>query len=692
MSKFACRLILPLLLVVPGLAASQGFTWPSASPPCNSTLQACVDGALVGGAIDIDSDAPTSIVAPGQTELVIGKALALRAAPGRVPRFPAGIGIHVNFTSAYDVDVEGLVLGGGAGLQATATNASGTARLGVRRMRFEHRGVAGFGVEATQNGTGTLELDIDDNRYLRTGGAGNFFFAVAEAGRISGRVRYNRVDVPDGGSSAYGIAAIAAANGTFDLSIHANQIRGAFVVGAICGISGHETPVKLTTPRLRAASNVVVGAPRRSGVGVCAYSGTVPIEAEVSNNTLLQLGLGMVFGPRPFSTPPAPEPVTGYFANNLVAYNTTGATRFAVAAGVSNSHNLFFGNGSNGTGFTAGTGTLFTNPLLTSQEVPYLGAGSPAIDAGTPDAVPAPAVLPRLDADGHRRSKGSTVDIGAFESGDAWFPAVAQAGSINNNWFPLVHPSTFGNSFARVFATPNFGLAGVENNRPHGVWWIGASTLMSIFNQDETPMPVGAGYNVLVPAPVTPLGTGPARDANVFVVRAAGSTSSVQLDDSSTNDRRDAVIVLTQNWNPQDPPASAGVYNNHTPTLRIFADLRWRIANASDALLPAGAAFNVHAQPPSPSAFVVDVGGRSGTVPFTHPLLDDAPCAVIQATPVFADANARWDLSYSNALGRWTIFRAAPGPWGSNTRFNLLFSPRQVFECAGPLFRDGFEP
>lgn len=692
MPNFAFRLYLSVLLIAPGPAYAQGFIWPSASAPCNGTLQACVDGAIAGGRIDVDTDAPTNVVAPGQAALVIGKALLLRAAPGRMPRFPGGLGIQVNFTGAYDVDVEGLVLGGGGALTATATNATGIARLGVRRMRFEHRGVAGFGVEATQNGAGTLELDIDDNRYLRTGGAGNFFFAVAEAGRVSGRVRYNRVEVPDGGSSAYGIAAIAAASGTFDLAIHANQVRGAFVIGAICGISGHDTPVKLATPRLRAASNVVIGAPRRSGVGVCAYSGTVPIEAEVSNNTLLQLGLGMAFGPRPFSPPPSPATVTGYFANNLVAYNTTGVTQLAVASAVQNSHNLFFGNGSNGSGFASGTGTLFTNPLLTSMEVPYPGVGSPAIDAGTPDAVPVPTALPRLDADGHRRSKGPSVDIGAFESGDAWFPAVARAGSINANWFPLAHPSTFGNSVARVFATPNFSLGNVENSRPHGVWWVSGPNVMAVFNQDQSAMPVGAGYNVLVPAPVTPLGVGPARDANVFVVRATGSTSSVQIDDSSTNDRPDAIIVLTQNWNPQDAPASAGVYNDHVPTLRIFADERWRIANADDALLPAGAAFNVHAQPPSPSAFVVDIGGRSGAVPISHPLLDGVPCAVIQATPVFADANARWDLSYSAGLGRWVIFRAAPGPWGPNTRFNLLFSPRQVFECAGPLFRDGFEP
>lgn len=683
------RLALLALLLAPSAAPAQGFVWPAPDPPCNTTLQACIDGAVDGAVVAIDSNAPTNVVAPGQTALTIAKALSLQAAPGRTPRLPGGIGIRVQYATPFEVAIEGLVLGAGAGVEARGTHAGGVARLRVRRMRFEHLGVAGFGVDATQTAAGTLEVDIEDNRLLRTGGAGSFFVGIAEAGRLGGRVRFNHVDIPDGGSSAWGIIAAASGTGTFDLAVHGNRVRGAFVLGAICGASAHDAPVTVDTPRLRAASNIVIGAPRRSGVGICAYSGAVPVEGEVTNNTVLQLAQAIRFSARPFSPPASPAAVGGFFANNLVAYNDLGVVQTSVAAAVTNTSNLYFGNASNGSGFSAGSGSVFANPLLRSIDAPYLLAGSPAIDAGMLAAVPVPTLLPRLDADGLRRARGAAPDIGALESGDAWFGAVATAANISGNWFVLEHPSTDGQPLARVFATPNFSLGNIAHDKPFGVWWISASTRFGIFNQDLANMPVGAGYNVMVPAPSTPPGAGPPRDGNEFLARAPGGSPSFLLDDSSVNGRPDAVIVLTQNFNPQNPPLAPGAYNDHVPTLQIFADDRWRIANADGATIPANAAFNVYAQPPSPSAFTL----RPSVSPvIAHPLLDGTPCARIQATPVFADANARWDLFYDTSSARWVIFRTAPGAWPAATRFNIVFSPRQVHECAGTVFGDGFEP
>jgi hypothetical protein len=50
-----------------------------------------------------------------------------------------------------------------------------------------------------------------------------------------------------------------------------------------------------------------------------------------------------------------------------------------------------------------------------------------------------------------------------------------------------------------------------------------------------------------------------------------------------------------------------------------------------------------------------------------------------------------FDVDYQVPTGRWEIFRQGPGTWPPGARFHVLVSPRQVFECAGPLFRDGFE-
>ena len=149
-------------------------------------------------------------------------------------------------------------------------------------------------------------------------------------------------------------------------------------------------------------------------------------------------------------------------------------------------------------------------------------------------------------------------------------------------------------------------------------------------------------------------------------------------------------MLVTQNWNPQDVPASSGVYNNSIVTLQYFADQRWRIANVSGNSLPNGAAFNVYAQPPSPSAFhhVVEAGNRIGTgTLISHPLIDGISCARIQVTSIFGAGE--YDVYYDTARSRWTIFGVSSMPLGS--RFNVLFSPRQIFDCSYPMFANGFE-
>lgn len=145
----------------------------------------------------------------------------------------------------------------------------------------------------------------------------------------------------------------------------------------------------------------------------------------------------------------------------------------------------------------------------------------------------------------------------------------------------------------------------------------------------------------------------------------------------SLDNRPDQIAIVTQNWNPQDPPASAGVYNNSIVTLQYYGDNLWRIANVSGFSLPLNAAFNVYAQPPSPSAFhhVAESGNiLGGTVTLlSHPLLDGKPCARIQVTSVFGDRE--FDVAFFPVYLRWGIYSVGAMPDGA--RFNVLFSPRQ---------------
>lgn len=678
---------------------AQAVTWPAASAPCNGTLQACLDAQPPGFLVLIDSDAPANVVTLPATELVLSKSVYLTAAPGRKPRFPPGVSIAAgSLPAGSEIVLEGLTLRGGGEVRVVGSHATGRVSVAVRRMRFEHLGVDGGGVSATQTGGGELRLQVRDNDYLRTGGPGNFAFILARQGIVTGNVAFNRISIPDDVSSAYGIVVGNEQTGLYDVIVASNEIHGSFAFGAICGVIGQSIPPPGPEPPvvsgLRILSNVVRPAIRGQGNGVCGFSGEVPLFLSIANNTLIDLNTAIVLVTRPFTPPPSPGLITGQIANNLVAYNAVGVNLGAGASSVSNQLNLLFGNGSNGTGgFSPGTATVFANPQLTSRERPYLAPGSPAIDAGNVNFVPAPSVWPRLDADGLRRTIGSAPDIGAYESGDAVFQVVATTANTGPNYVVLDHPSTNGQSLARVFATRNYSLGAVTHARPFGVWWTGSPDLrMSVFNQDLAAMAVGTGFNLFVPGAQMPVGSGPPRDANVFLHRAgAPASGSTLLDDPSVNLRPEQIVLVAQNWNPQDPPPSSGIYNNREVTLQIFADERWRVAAADGGLLPVGAAFNVYAQPPSPNAFMQPATPMTGSaVVLDHPWLNGFPCARPQVTSVFADSSA-YDLEYSAVQGRWRIFRNAPGAWPAGTRFHVLVSPRQVFECAGPLFRDGFE-
>jgi hypothetical protein len=63
------------------------------------------------------------------------------------------------------------------------------------------------------------------------------------------------------------------------------------------------------------------------------------------------------------------------------------------------------------------------------------------------------------------------------------------------------------------------------------------------------------------------------------------------VDNQLTNGRPDAVLSVTQNWNPG---GGRGVYNNHPVGTQYDARLKkWALYNRDDAPMPRGAAFNI---------------------------------------------------------------------------------------------------
>ena len=102
-------------------------------------------------------------------------------------------------------------------------------------------------------------------------------------------------------------------------------------------------------------------------------------------------------------------PMSGEVANNIIAFNDSEGLRID-AAGVTNRNNLVFANGSEN--FPPGPGTITADPQFVGGPSFHLLPGSPAIDAGANDAVPADVTL---DLEGAPRIQGAAVDLGVFE-------------------------------------------------------------------------------------------------------------------------------------------------------------------------------------------------------------------------------------------------------------------------------------
>jgi hypothetical protein len=146
----------------------------------------------------------------------------------------------------------------------------------------------------------------------------------------------------------------------------------------------------------------------------------------------------------------------------------------------------------------------------------------------------------------------------------------------------ITNPDIDGDSDAIVLVSPRTSR-GSSYAHNIGVWYTPVAHKWAIFNQDLSAVPAGSTFEVVVPA--TSAGfvhqTDPANTAGNYTY----------LDSRLTNAQPDAVLQVTQNWNPG---GGSGVYNNH-PTGVIYDSRlnQWAIYNRDGARLPRGAAFNV---------------------------------------------------------------------------------------------------
>lgn len=243
-------------------------------------------------------------------------------------------------------------------------------------------------------------------------------------------------------------------------------------------------------------------------------------------------------------------------------------------------------------------------------------------------------------------------------------PPVAHAsGGLEPTFF--VHTATPANSFydytefyydepSAVFTvTPNWNsggsFGGVYDNHPIGVFFSGG--YWCIFNQDGTPIPIGASFNVFG-------GSG-------YFVQTATSTNSssdyTKIDTPSLNFQPTMRMLVTPTWK--------GVYDNHP--IGVFYSLNdghWYIFNQDYTAIPSGAAFNVQFFSSTDPTDVVLQTATNANSFSDYTTIDDPwanihPKAILIVTPDYnpggvggVHENHNIGVFYSSFYGRWCIF------------------------------------
>ena len=668
----ACALVLSALSL-PVKAATR--IWPGAAP-CNTTLQACIDGASNGDSINIQ----TSLIIDENLN-IYDRSLTVRAANGYHPQLAGNHWISIT-TSTTVGDITARVSGITLlyGYIYIRYNGTGTGTYEVRDMYANK-----ITLEAAN---GIVDASVYNNRVVGTpSGINDGLVRLNNRGaELNAEAYFNHVTrLTRTNTDGAGIFIDETNGASGKMKLLGNVVRGAFDRGGIFFSEGlfSSTPSTFTG---YAYSNVVVCDPSASfpgrGVGFTVNDGSMT--AQAVNNTVSGCNRG-VTGSQ-WNTGGSSASIDGVVSSNLIVGADYGLSlNSGLTSGVTNDYNLINATHTTNGGFVLGSHTITASAKLLSSGIPRLTAASPAIDAGDSATLGFGLIfanMPALDADGLRRYKGPGTpkpDIGAYEYGDMSFMHTASAPS-NSHISSIYNPITDGDSSLDIFATPNYDAGGagasVPNNNPFGSWYSGGH--WTLFNEaTAVDVPASAHFNIFVPGKGDGVFRHVASSGNI-------NTWSTQLDDASVNDKSDRIVLVNQNY-------TAGPhYNAHPVGVYYFAfggPGAWFVANldelASGGDIPVGAGFSIYAQQPSPNAFRVtqSLVGSSELI-LDHPLLNDTPCAQVAVTRMLGSnpVSDNFDVYYNFGSGRWRIF-SYDSTIAIGDQFNVLVNPRQ-WNCA----------
>jgi hypothetical protein len=184
-----------------------------------------------------------------------------------------------------------------------------------------------------------------------------------------------------------------------------------------------------------------------------------------------------------------------------------------------------------------------------------------------------------------RASEGTTNEPGNPDdtAPKASFVHRATEGNSREDYTYISDPDINGNPNATVIVSNQRNEGSTSYDHHIGVWYESGARKWAIFNQDRTAVPAGATFEVEVPQP------------SVTFVHQAGPLNTAgnytYLDSRLTNGEPEAILSVTQNWNPG---GGGGVYNNHPVGTVYDAKLKkWAVYNLDGEPMPKGAAFNI---------------------------------------------------------------------------------------------------
>lgn len=689
MFRFARMLLFTALLIA---ADAQAFTrsWPSAAAPCNTTLQACVDGSAATDTILVGSNA---VIAES---VIVNKPFVLRAAAGYRPIIGAGFVISgtVNAAATWTWQVEGFELQ--QGFIALSIQGGTTANVVVRNNRVLSAisGASEISVFKSSAVATTVNYDLSQNQlnyYWDTfDGALRAALQVLDsgAGNSSGRIRENLITAS--GSQSIGIL-VNTQDRTHRTEVLGNQVQG-----------GHSGSIYLRQGSLISATggnltglvlnnvvrSIVPGSRQADGIKVDIYDGTSTLTA--LHNTVADAFNGIDIYVDAAATS------SGEVGANLFAYLTSAGLQRSGSTGISDRDNLFFQ--SSETPATPGLSatSVFADPMLKSVPGdPHLRPGSPAIDPLT--AVPLEAVLsannlPSTDGDGLRRfkrgnavSKSNGLDIGALEAGDE--SLLHRLPSVSPGLTSVVSDAVL-NGFPQALPqqTPNWnpdGVGGIYNDHPVSFGYNSATGRWFLREEDLQPFSASAAFNVFAP------GSGSGRYLHTTT---AGNTSgaATTLNEPDLNGHGDYILLVTRN------PGSGTVFDLPAALAVNFVGGVWRIARADGLGMPTIGGFNVYFQEPSFNAFRhrASAGNIFGnSTDLDHPLLNGNRCALVQVTMdnTFVTNNHKIGVFYVGApYHRWSIFNQDAADMTNGAEFHVVVDPQSV-NCPDQMFANGFE-